>query len=774
VSGRAPLVGFAALVTALVVVCYAVPDTSRLAVWVGVGLLSVGAIGFGLLRYRPRRPSAWWLVGAALLAFILSEVTHFIHVEWLGGGQFPALADAIHLLVFVPLLLAGLWQLVRSGTPALDRAGLLDALIVTTAAAILVWSFFIGPLVSDPGTAFLPTVVAASYPVGGVLVLAMTVRLATGLRFTLPVVLVQVGGYATLITSAAYGVLQLQDGWRMTSVAMLGWLLLFASWGASALHPAMGQLTAPRALRPVVLTRLRLVGLATAAVLAPGALLVDAVWNAPAEASVRRALVAALIVALAVRLYIAVDRQLRGSARERGLRCATGAMVRATTVDEVTEAVRGAVRDLLPPGTPHEVVVELGGESTPATLTPPARAERSIHHLDSPLGEQPGIPEAVLRCPLAPSGAADDRQVGSVFVAADAGLLVELETLLDVVATQAATALERIRLTEEVNRRASDEYFRTLVHHAADVILIVDDNDTIRYASPAAGTMLGVERPVRLADLIAAEDRTAVARTVRLCRAEPLAPVTADWTMLTVDGCRLQAEAICRDLREDPTVAGLVVTLRDVTEQRRLQGELTYLAFHDQLTGLANRTLLRRRLAQALQCEDGRVVGLLTLDLDDLKVVNDTMGHAAGDELLVETGRRLAQVLGSQDTAARIGGDEFAALIEGAESAQQVEEIAQQLVSGFGQPFPLAGRLIRPAVSVGVATTADGTGCEELLRQADLALYAAKAAGKGRWCRVNGAPQPTLAGVPVPPVQPDQSGHSLPADTLVGHEHRRA
>jgi diguanylate cyclase (GGDEF)-like protein/PAS domain S-box-containing protein len=569
-------------------------------------------------------------------------------------------------------------------------------------------------------------------------------------------------------------VLQLQDGWRVSGLAMLGWLLLFAGWGASALHPAMGQLSAPHALRPVVLTRLRLVGLAIAAVLAPGALLVDAVWNAPAEASVRRALVAALIVFLVVRLYTAVDHQLRGSARERGLRCASGAMVRATSVGEVNEAVRVAVRQLLPPGTPHEVVVEIGGTATPSQV------DRAIHPLDSPLADQPGIPEAVLRCPLAPPGAGDDQQVGAMYVAADAAMLVELETSLDVVATQAATALQRIRLTEQVNQRASEEYFRTLVHHAADVILIVDEHDTIRYASPSAATVLGVAQPVRLADLIAGEDRAAVARTVHLSRADPAAPVTADWIMITVDGSRLQAEAICRDLRDDPTVAGLVVTLRDVTEQRRLQRELTHLAFHDQLTGLPNRALLRRRLTRALQCDDGSVVGLLTLDLDDLKTVNDTLGHAAGDELLVETGRRLARVLRPQDTAARVGGDEFAVLVEGAHSPRQVEEIAQEVVAGFGEPLQLAGRLIRPAVSVGVATTTEAADDEELLRRADLALYAAKAAGKGQWCRFGAAPRPALAGASLtpgasqPPVPPEQPWRSPPADTLVGHEHRRA
>jgi diguanylate cyclase (GGDEF)-like protein/PAS domain S-box-containing protein len=780
------VLGFVALTGALVLASYLTPANTWLLIWISVGLASVVAVVRGVTRYRPRRRSAWWLIMAALLALTLGEVTRIGQVAAFRPDMFPTVADFVYLGLFVPLMIVGMWRLVRSGTPALDRAGLFDALIVTAAVAVVTWSFLIDPLVMSASSTFPEKLVAAGYPISGVLVLATMVRLAVGIRLTPTVGLQVIGVLGMVVGSAVYGVLQLQAEWRVDGPALLGWLVLLAGWGASALDPSMAELTAPRTLRPVVLTRARLVGLAVAALLAPLALVVEAARGLPGDMLIRRVLLLLLFVSVLVRLYTAVDHQLRGSARERGLRCASAALVRATGPEEVAEAVRAAVRHLLPTGTPHEVVVEIAGAGGVPVTVPDARAgapaaapDRSIHPLDPAPAHQPEIPDAVLRCPLVtPDGCRSGGQVGALYVAAGAPMLVELETSLDVVASQAAMALERIRLTEEINRHASERYFRTLVHNTADVILIVEEDDTVRYASPSAAIVLEVERPDRLTDLIAPDHWPAVARTLHLARAGPPVPVTADWTMLAAGGSRLQAEAVCQDMRADPTVAGLVITLRDVTEQRRLQRELTHLAYHDPLTGLANRALLRERLERALRerDRDGAVVGVLFLDVDDLKAVNDTLGHPAGDDLLAATGRRLAGALRRQDTAARLGGDEFAALIVGARSAQEVEQVAHRVVTAFAEPFQLAGQLVSRAVSVGVATTADASDGEELLRQADLALYVAKSAGKARWSRYGDSPgqaaphripRPGVHGIPYPQrAQPD-GGLLRPSSVLV-------
>jgi diguanylate cyclase (GGDEF)-like protein len=132
---------------------------------------------------------------------------------------------------------------------------------------------------------------------------------------------------------------------------------------------------------------------------------------------------------------------------------------------------------------------------------------------------------------------------------------------------------------------------------------------------------------------------------------------------------------------------------------------------------------------------------VLFVDLDDFKVVNDTMGHDAGDELLVAAAGRLSGLVRDGDIAARLGGDEFALLIGDAPDSAAAEEAAARVVAAFGQPFVLSGGEVLTTVTVGVATTSDSADTDELLRHADLALYAAKAAGKRQWRRY----QPVLS-----------------------------
>ncbi|MDQ4007778.1 MAG: EAL domain-containing protein, partial [Actinomycetota bacterium] len=178
--------------------------------------------------------------------------------------------------------------------------------------------------------------------------------------------------------------------------------------------------------------------------------------------------------------------------------------------------------------------------------------------------------------------------------------------------------------------------------------------------------------------------------------------------------------------------------VRDISERKRMQAQLTHQAFHDALTGLANRTLFRDRLEHALQ-RPGAGVGVVFCDLDDFKTVNDSMGHAAGDRLLLVVAERLRSALRPSDTLARLAGDEFAVLVEDASDAQ-VEDVAQRLLDTLAAPVLLDGREVLARASLGVATTATLTAAEEatgvstpadaLMRNADAAMYAAKRRGK--------------------------------------------
>ncbi len=180
---------------------------------------------------------------------------------------------------------------------------------------------------------------------------------------------------------------------------------------------------------------------------------------------------------------------------------------------------------------------------------------------------------------------------------------------------------------------------------------------------------------------------------------------------------------------------GRVWSFRDITERIRLEQELAHQAFHDSLTGLANQALFRDRVTHAL-ARAARLqteLAVLFLDLDDFKTVNDSLGHTAGDALLVAVAERLRDCLRGTDTAARLGGDEFALLIEGVGDTADVTALAERLIAALKEPFVIAGRDIVVGTSIGIAFDETHINTGQLLRNADIAMYTAKRGGKGRY-----------------------------------------
>ncbi|MGH9018281.1 MAG: diguanylate cyclase domain-containing protein, partial [Acidimicrobiales bacterium] len=187
--------------------------------------------------------------------------------------------------------------------------------------------------------------------------------------------------------------------------------------------------------------------------------------------------------------------------------------------------------------------------------------------------------------------------------------------------------------------------------------------------------------------------------------------------------------------RVDGNLVGRVWSFRDVTDRRRLEEELSYQAFHDALTGLANKALFQDRLQHAVARNErtGAHLAVLFLDLDNFKTINDSLGHSAGDQMLARVAEILVGCLRRIDTAARLGGDEFAVLVEDIEDHDDIVRLAERILSAVREPVVVGHTKMTASVSIGITFDAAGTTSEQLLRNADLAMYTAKEQGKNRF-----------------------------------------
>ncbi|CAN5697874.1 hypothetical protein BH10ACT1_BH10ACT1_23610 [soil metagenome] len=300
------------------------------------------------------------------------------------------------------------------------------------------------------------------------------------------------------------------------------------------------------------------------------------------------------------------------------------------------------------------------------------------------------------------------------------------------------------RKATEQRLAANEARFRALVQNSTDVVAVIDEAGRYTYVSPAVTDMLGfAPEELEGTQAVAMLDRKDFERfranypelSHAALPSDDLKVRRVEAQVLNKSGEPRTLDIAVSDLRHEPSVAGLVLNARDITVRKALEHDLRYQALHDTLTGLANRTMFTQQTASALRAAEpsGASVGSLVIDLDDFKTVNDSLGHAVGDQLLQEVAHRLIESLSPTDLACRLGGDEFAVLVVDADGERGVLAVADQVIDLVAQPFRIQGREIRVTCSIGIAlATGDEADPDVLLRSADVAMYLAKDRGKNR------------------------------------------
>ena len=290
--------------------------------------------------------------------------------------------------------------------------------------------------------------------------------------------------------------------------------------------------------------------------------------------------------------------------------------------------------------------------------------------------------------------------------------------------------------------RRNEQRFRSLIQHASDVVLICTSAGNITYQSPAAKSTWGYSDEGLLnqslvVELVHPDDQPALRDLLQQSEASPGTTRSIELRLHDAAGAWRFVEFILTNLLHEPSVEGLVATARDITQRKAFEEQLMSQAFHDSLTGLPNRALLRDRLTQALARASRHQgnVAVLFIDLDNFKLVNDSLGHQVGDGLLAEAAKRLQESVRDENTVARLGGDEFVVLLDIVAGIADAALMAERIARQFDRPFTFESRDFTVTASIGIAL--GGAGHEEqvdsLLRNADIAMYRAKAGGKARY-----------------------------------------
>ena len=734
-----------------------------------ISLSSPVAIMGAVWLWKPEVRLPWHLFALGLTFFVIGDVVTYNYDQFFGTElPYPSIGDVTYLLVYA-CLVGGLLMLIRRRTPGRDRDSVVDSLIVAIGVGTMQWVFLMSPVAHDSASTLLQKLVGMAYPFMDLILLTAVVRLAMGAGKPAPsMYLMATAAMALFLTDTVYTYISVTGAvYDQSGYLEVGWGMFYLLWGAAALHPSMRGVSDKAPEAEPRMSKRRLLVLASASLIAPGVMLIQLSRADAVDMPVLVGASVALFILVVVRMSGLVRRQEQSALREKALRNAGATLVTATSRESIYTATLQATRALIGDDAGLRLLVateedrdrfkvvaaaggDVGVEGTTVSLSAlpqwkrdrlQSRRSYQVPAAEAELAWSLGMPENATFILDAPLFMKEELQGLLVLAAPDTVPRATRESL-EALSSQVALALDSALTTEALLIRQSEARFSSLVQNSSDVVMVVAADSTIRYISPSVERVLGHEAAelegTKLTVLIHPDDRTNVLQFLTSGGVEGDGhPGLTEFRMKHRDDFWLNVETLRTNLMNDENVKGIVLNTRDVSERKAFEEQLAHQAFHDAVTGLANRALFKDRVEHMIrrQARDNLPVSILFMDLDDFKTINDSLGHAAGDRLLGEVGERLKNSLREADTAARLGGDEFAILLEDGGDGVDAAEVAARILASLEAPFHLEGKEVFVRASIGIAS-ADARlggpeGAEELLRNADVAMYMAKEAGKG-------------------------------------------
>jgi diguanylate cyclase (GGDEF)-like protein/PAS domain S-box-containing protein len=724
----------------------------------GLGLYGILALIAGIRIYRPRARMAWWLLLLGVFLFWVGDVyTYSIRILFNVNVPFPSWGDAVYLTMY-PVLMAGIMLLVRRRNQRADGPGAVDAVIMTLGLALVSGVLLIAPYVHDGTLSLLPKLVSIGYPMGDIILLGAGIRLAVDGGKRRPAFYLLIAGILSmLVTDDVYGLLTLHNVYNHQLWLDAGWIFFYLFWGAAALHPSMQELSDVETDRQPRLTPLRLVLLTGATLVAPALEIMKVIptrnWDLLFIIGAS-ALLFSLVVA---RMTGLVREREKSVGRERALSAAGGLLVAASGPRDIMIATLQAVADFGNADVEARVCVISDDEVRALSLDEDRAlidwavcgetaallrvgSDEGISILPAWAGEQLRVGagnERILQLEL--RGGGGPNPALRLIVASDVAETEETRYALRTLAHQVSLALSSSELAAEVHRRASEARFSTLVQNSSDLITVLSAENTIMYQSPSIQRVLGYtaeEVTGRSFEvLLHPDEQGRLLRRLTDGAGAGGRSEVIDCLLAHKDGSLRHFEILQTDLRSDGAVGGIVLNGRDVSERKAFEEQLAHQAFHDPVTHLANRALFNDRVRHAVarSLREGMGMAVLFVDLDDFKTVNDSLGHAVGDRVLLEVAQRIAGSVRAADTAARFGGDEFAILLEDVQDMQTAVETAERILEALSRPLDLDEKhlVIRASLGISIAEAGHPIDADELIRNADAAMYIAKGDGKG-------------------------------------------